>query len=307
MPADAAIRYVELIATVAPNDAERASEILRSLADSGTWLERPFAQPSLEDDAVTRDDAPVRIHVYFRGADAAANAGLAPHALRAAGLDAHCHTQDVADTDWAESWKEHFDVKRYGKHVVVVPSWRAYEPAAGDLVISLDPGMAFGTGQHETTRMCLEALERAVKPGMRVLDLGCGSGILSIAAARLGAAGVLALDIDPDCARITRANAARNDCSALIDARVGSLGAGSTEVDALVSNIGVLVANIVAGTIIDLAPHLAAALVPRGKLIASGIIGEREAAVVDALRAAGLSIERVHEMGEWRCIEAVSP
>jgi protein-L-isoaspartate O-methyltransferase len=123
--------------------------------------------------------------------------------------------------------------------------------------------------------MCLEALECAVKPGVRVLDVGCGSGILSIAAAKLGAASVLALDIDPDCVRITRENAERNGCADLIDARRGSLSSR----DALGGEFEIIVANIIAGTIIDLASEFLAVLAPNGRLVASGIIGEREAAV----------------------------
>jgi ribosomal protein L11 methyltransferase len=295
------VHYIELTATVSPVDAERAAEILRSLADSGTWIERPFTQTTLEDAAVTSDDAPARIHVYFRGPDAAANARLAPAALRAAGVEATCDFREVEDADWAESWKEHFHVERYGEYIVVVPSWRSYDPRPGDIIITLDPGMAFGTGQHETTRMCLEALERAVKPGVRVLDVGCGSGILSIAAAKLGAASVLALDIDPDCVRITRENAERNSCADLIDARRGSLSSRY----ALGGEFDVIVANIIAGTIIDLASEFLAVLAPNGRLVASGIIGEREAAVTAALSAGGMRIDSVRTMGEWRCVEAV--
>jgi ribosomal protein L11 methyltransferase len=298
MLADARTRYVEVTATLAQADAERAAGILRSLADAGTWIDQPFTQPTLEDGATPVEGAPVRVHVYFRGDDAAANAALVPAALRAAGIAAECRQRDVSDEDWAESWKEHFHIERYGERIVVVPSWLAYDPRAGDVVIALDPGMAFGTGQHETTRMCLEALERSVSPGARVLDAGCGSGILSIAAAKLGAT-VVALDIDPDCVRITRENAERNGCADRIDAKQTALPDGIAG-----GAYDVIVANIIAGTIIESASAFASALAPGGLLICSGIIGERERAVTDALTAVELRIDAVHTLGEWRCIEA---
>ena len=112
-------------------------------------------------------------------------------------------TQLLQYRDWAEAWKEHFPVLRIGEHLVVAPTWREHTPAPQDVVIRLDPGMAFGTGLHATTRLCMVALERLVQPGDRVLDVGTGSGILSIAAALLGASAVTAVDVDPICVQVT--------------------------------------------------------------------------------------------------------
>jgi ribosomal protein L11 methyltransferase len=172
------------------------------------------------------------------------------------------------------------------------------------VVVTLDPGMAFGTGQHETTRMCLEALERAVRRGARVLDAGCGSGILAIAAAKLGAREVLAIDVDADCVRITGENARLNGVEAIVRARRGSLG-DAWPFDEPPAAFDVVVANIIARVIVDLSPDLAAALAAGGRLIVSGVIGEREREVCDALTSAGLRIDVVRAMGDWRCIEAV--
>jgi ribosomal protein L11 methyltransferase len=153
--------------------------------------------------------------------------------------------------------------------------------------------------------MCLEALERTVRPGMAVLDVGCGSGILSIAAAKLGAREVLAVDVDPNCARITSENARLNAVESSVTARTGSTGASWPFERAAAGRFDVVVANIIARIIIDVAADLAAALAPGGRLIASGVIGEREAEAVAALASQGLSLACVRAMGDWRCIEAV--
>jgi ribosomal protein L11 methyltransferase len=300
------VRYTEIIATIDPTDTDRAAELLRELSGSGVWIEAPFVQPDLESDAIVDRLAPVQIHAYLpESGDAPAIERAAIDALRTAAIGATLARRDVAEEDWAESWKEHFHVERYGEHIVVVPSWRQYAPAAGDVVIALDPGMAFGTGQHETTRMCLEALERAVRPGAAVLDVGCGSGILSIAAAKLGARVVLAVDVDPNCVRVTDENARANAVERIVRAAVGSAGDAWPFASAALGASDVVVANIIARVIIELAQPLVDALAPGGRIIASGIIGEREHEVTAALAAAGARVVSSRAMGDWRCIEAV--
>ncbi|MEX2245565.1 MAG: 50S ribosomal protein L11 methyltransferase [Dehalococcoidia bacterium] len=296
--------YIEIIASVQAGDTERAADVLRAHTGAGVWTEAPFVQPDLESEALPAD-GDVRIHAYVP-AEAARNGHLDAlrDALAAAGLRASVEERSVQEEDWAEAWKAYFDVERYGKRIVVVPSWRAYEPRRDDVVIALDPGMAFGTGQHETTRMCLEALEGAVRPGDRVLDVGCGSGILAIAAAKLGAGAVVAVDIDETAVRVTAENARANGVEAAVRAGTGSMGEAWPFDDAA-REFDVVVANIVAGVIMELAAALADALTPGGRLIASGIIAARERETADALAAAGLRIEEVRAMGEWRCIEAV--
>jgi ribosomal protein L11 methyltransferase len=293
--------YIEIIAGVAARDAESAADALRAATGRDVWIETPFTQPDLESDAVVDAAAPVRVHAYAR--DAAAGAG-ARSALAAAGIVAELSVQRVAEEDWAEAWKEHFHVERYGRCIVVVPSWREYAPSPGDAVVHLDPGMAFGTGQHETTRMCLEALEDAVRPGARVLDAGCGSGILSLAAARLGASEVLAVDLDPDCIRVTRENVAKNGLASVIRPGHGSLGNAWPFVEPADARFDVVVANIIARVIVELAVPLVRALKPGGTLIVSGVIAAREHEVVAALTAAGATIASIRAMGEWRCIIA---
>lgn len=297
------MRYIELTAAVPASQGEFVADVLRAATGADPAIDLPFTQPDLESDAVRRTDAPALVRVYLR---ATPDAEAARAALRAAGIDAGVSVREVAEEDWAESWKEHFHVERFGKNVVIVPTWRTYDAGPGDAVVSLDPGMAFGTGQHETTRMCIEALERSVRPGMRALDVGCGSGILSLVAARLGAR-VTAVDVDADCVRITNENARLNDLEHAVEAREGSAGAAWPFGDPARGAYDVVVANIIARVIVDLAPAFVDALAPRGRLIVSGVIGEREAEVRDALAAAGARVDAVRALGEWRCIEAVRP
>jgi ribosomal protein L11 methyltransferase len=298
------MNYIEITAAVHASETEHAADVMRMLTGGGVWIETPFTQPDLESNAIPRTDAITTVHAYVAERAADASTRAAARAFRDAGIDAEVVQRLVGEEDWAESWKEYFDVERYGERIVVVPSWRRYEPVPGDAVITLDPGMAFGTGQHETTRMCLEALERHVRPGAAVLDAGCGSGILSLAAAALGARVVCALDVDPDCVRITGENARLNGI-ACVRAAVGSLGDTWPFDETARVRFDVVVANIIARVIIDLASPLVDALAPAGRLIVSGVIGERERDVVDALTAAGARVESVRAMGEWRCIEAV--
>jgi ribosomal protein L11 methyltransferase len=297
------VRYTELAASVAAHQAESAADVLRALTGRDVWIEFAFSQADLESDAIvdTTGNAVVRAYAD-RGALAAA---AVRHAFTAAGIAAEVTERAVDEEDWAEAWKDHFHIERFGEHIVVVPSWRTFSPEAGDVMLTLDPGMAFGTGQHETTRMCLEALERAVRPGARVLDVGCGSGILSIAAAKLGAVEALALDIDPNCVKVTRENAPLNGVEHIVHAAEGSAGDGWPFETPAAGRFDVVVANIIARVIIAIAGPLAEALVPRGKLIVSGVIGEREAEVAGALEVAGVRVESVRSMGDWRCIEAV--
>jgi ribosomal protein L11 methyltransferase len=298
------VRYVELSVAVDAREAERAADVLGAVTGAGVAIELPFAQATLEDPAVRRSDLPALLRVYVTGEDdTSALRDETSRAFERAGIAGDATLRLVDEQDWADAWKEHFHVERFGR-VVVVPSWRTHAPRPGDVVLTLDPGMAFGTGQHETTRMCLEALSRHVRTGMRVLDAGCGSGILAVAAARLGAADVLATDVDPDCVRIATENAQTNGVAACVRTRAVSPGDDSWSEG---ERFEVVVANILAGTIIGLAPVFARTLVADGRLIASGIIAAREGEVVRALERAGLRVDTRRALGEWRCIEALRP
>ncbi|HJZ48418.1 MAG TPA: 50S ribosomal protein L11 methyltransferase [Roseiflexaceae bacterium] len=234
--------------------------------------------------------------------------------------------RSLEEEDWANGWKQHYTIQRIGERTVIVPSWLEYQPEPGDLVLRLDPGMAFGTGLHPTTQLCIGFVEQYVKPGMRVLDLGCGSGILALAAARLGAT-VLALDTDPIAVAATRENVIRNDVAGQISVAEGSLG-GATELGHWLGwetqnqeprtknqeawpqdrfsvlgsqflGFDVLVANIIARVLAALAHDMAAELRPGATLIASGIIADREQEVVTAFVDAGLELLERRQVGDW--------
>jgi len=301
------VNYIEITAAVATADAERASDAMRSVTGSDVWIETPFTQADLESDAIisTNGASLVRGYLAHGGGSAAMLSVALLDALVRTGIAADITQREVAEEDWAEAWKEYFHVERFGERIVVVPSWRDFDAQPRDVALTLDPGMAFGTGQHETTRMCLEAVERRVASGMRVLDVGCGSGILSIAAAKLGAREVVAVDIDPNCVRVTGDNARANGVEQIVHAATGSLGEEWPFDESASAQYAIVVANIIARVIVALAPAIVAALAPGGRLIASGIIAAREDEVVAALSSAGMRVESSRTMGEWRCIEAL--
>ncbi len=242
-------------------------------------------------------DKPVRVKAYFPFDD---QAGDKVASLRSA-LDHMSFLRPIeplsvrrlAEEDWANAWKEHYFVQHIGRHLVIVPSWRQYLATDGDVIISLDPGMAFGTGMHPTTRMCLERLEDVVRPGMTVLDVGTGSAILALVAARLGALSVLALENDPVAVVAARANVDINELANTIAVRQGSLPLPEP------AQFDVVVANIIARVIADLAAPLALSLTTGGLLIASGIIADREDMVLQSLLRAGLRLVRRDADGDW--------
>jgi ribosomal protein L11 methyltransferase len=303
--------WLELSVEADLEAVEAVSEILTRVAPGGTSVEPAFEL--IDEGLGARVDASrpaiVRAYVPARDAGAAeATVDVAERALdhlRAFDLRpiGPVRTRLVDEEDWAEAWKGHFPVTRIGRRIVIRPSWRRHRARPGDVVLALDPGMAFGTGLHPTTRLCLEALEsiadRGLATGTRVLDVGCGSGILSIAAARLGADSVLGLDIDPIAIEATTANARRNRLARRVEARVGSLPSGEPRFD-------VVLANLIASVLVSLAPGLAAELRPGGRLVASGIFRDREAEVTMAFGAAGLEVVGRRASEDWVALEAVA-
>ena len=217
--------------------------------------------------------------------------------------------REVADEDWASAWKDHFHPHRPGVRTVVVPTWREYEPEPDDIVVRLDPGMAFGTGLHPSTRLCVRALEQRVTPGMSVLDVGTGSGILAVVAAKLGAVRVTAVEIDPVAAAAARENVATNGIRdghvTVVEGSLPRPGRGAVSRPApgeLADRFDLVVANITADVIAELSPAIAGAVSDSGTFVGSGIIVDRFTEAVDALANAGLRLVDAVSEGDWRAV-----
>lgn len=206
--------------------------------------------------------------------------------------------REVQEEDWASSWKAFFHPVKVGQSIIIKPSWEEYIAADGDLVIELDPGMAFGTGTHHTTAMCCRALEETVKNGDHVFDVGTGSGILSIAAAKLGAASVQAVDLDSGAVRVARENVIINHTERIVEVVQGDLLTGVT------GQADIVIANIIADVILKLVRDIPMRLKDEGIFIASGIIAERLSDVAAALSEHNLTVEKVIEEGGWVAIIA---
>ena len=199
------------------------------------------------------------------------------------------------EEDWANAWKQYFKPQKMGKRLVIKPSWEEYAPQNDELIIELDPGMAFGTGGHPTTQLCLRTMEVLVKPDMTVADIGTGSGILSIAAARLGAKNVYATDIDLLPRKIARENIALNHLEDTVHILE------MDEFDLIAHDCDLIVANIVANTIIEIAPLIPTRLKPGGIFISSGVVEENHDTVRDALAAVGLTHLDTLREDIWVC------
>ena len=203
---------------------------------------------------------------------------------------------NVNESDWANEWKKYYKPTKVGKKIVVKPSWEEYEKQEGDLIIELDPGMAFGTGTHETTSMCIRELENYVDETKTVFDIGCGSGILAIAAAQLGAKEVVAGDLDEVAVKVSKENCEINHVSDKVVVKHGSL------FEVVDSKADVIVANIIADIIKILAKDVSKFLKEDGVFISSGIILAKIDQVCEALEENGFEIVKVERLGEWSAI-----
>jgi ribosomal protein L11 methyltransferase len=293
------MRWLELSVEADVEAVEAVSEILGRIGE-GTAVQPTRLIRDPNDELAAREDASAPYIVTAHIPDGPAAAGAidgterALWHLQAFGLRAlsELRVRPVDDATWTDAWKRHYVAQRIGR-VVIAPSWAPEAAADGDVVITLDPGMAFGTGLHPTTRGCLELLQRIRPMPARVLDVGSGSGILGLAALRLGAERVVALDTDPLAVAATAANAERNGLAARVDVGLGTLP------EAAVERFSLVLANLVAAVLVELAPRLEAHLGAEGTLLASGIIDARADEVVAAMAGAGLAIRERRDDGEW--------
>jgi ribosomal protein L11 methyltransferase len=318
--------WIEYSVSIDHEAVESVSALFAEVGyNGGVAVEQPFIGSPDGPEYTVDTDKPVVVRTYVpldeHAEEARARLEQGLWALGMMRPVGELQAQRLEEEDWANAWKAHYPVQRIGERTVVVPSWLEYEPQPNDVVLHLDPGMAFGTGLHPTTRLCLQLLEHRTEPNMRTMDLGCGSGILAIAAAKLGAQPILALDNDPIAVTATIENVERNGVQHVVTTVEGSLGPGATLGHWLGSDwatkqraatpssgsvafepdkeFDLIVANILANVHVLLAPYLQRALTPGGLLVTSGIIDDREADVAEAFAAAGLEqIERLVE-GEW--------
>jgi ribosomal protein L11 methyltransferase len=308
--------WLELSVTADPETMESITEVISRYTQGGVAIEEPFELHDDGQEHMPIPGAPVTCRVWIPDdADAEETRArieeglwrlqqIAPEAI------GELQSKRVAEKDWATAWKEHYHPLQLGERVVIRPSWREYTPTAEQVVIELDPGMAFGTGLHPTTRNCVRLVEEATRPGDRALDVGCGSGILSLAALKLGAAHALAVDVSSVAVEATSENARLNGLADRVDARVATLEGADGEpyfplppgiamLGAEIGTFDLVLANIIARVITQLAPALLRATRPGGALIASGIIEERRDEAVGALVAAGLRDVREIVENDW--------
>lgn len=279
--------------------ADMISQLLMDAGSSGTMIEdkndvalnqRPEGRWDILDEEIARrmsDD--VKVTGYYE-ADAAANDKLRmveAEVRRIKGMDPGFDAGKLevicsgfADENWAENWKKNFKPLRLGNSVVIKPGWCEYEAQPGDKIIEIDPGMAFGTGTHETTGMCTELIEKYVKPGMKAIDVGTGTGILALAAAHMGAEDVLAIDIDEVAVRVAEENVHINGFDSVVRCKAGDL------LENVDEQADVVIANIIADVIVMFAAPVKRHIRNGGIFICSGIAQERRQDVLDALNAA---------------------
>ena len=306
---------VKVLTTTA--GADLVSEILLEAGSEGTMIEdrndvfenqRPEGQWDIIDPAIAdRIGEDVKVTGYYP-IDENRNNVISSIASALGRLQARTPDVDLGklemqvqgfeNEDWSESWKKSFKPIRLGEHIVICPGWLEYEKQPDDKVIEIDPGMAFGTGTHETTGMCAALIEKYVQPGQRVIDIGTGSGIIAIVAAHMGAKEVLATDLDAVAVRVAAENAALNGFGDKIDCRCGDL------LDVVDVSGDVVIANIIADVILMLAKPVRARIVPNGVFICSGIAIDRREDVRRALLENDYEILDEPVKGEWAAFAA---
>lgn len=296
------MEWTDISITVAKRDADTAEAIATMVANGGIYIEdySDLEQQAweiahvdlIEQELLDKPRDVVIVHMYLAPDENPAEVlPLFEERLQNSGINYQLNTTGVEQEDWQNGWKKYYHAMDIGDRLAIVPGWEDHQ--TDRIKIIMDPGMAFGTGTHETTSLCLETLDSLVKGGERVLDIGTGSGILAIAALKLGAAEAEGVDIDPMCVRTAGENAALNGVQNDLTVLVGDLSEKATGV------YDVICANIVANAIIHLVPDVPALLAKHGTFLASGIIDTRKDEVIAAVQAAGLALREVKEKNGW--------
>jgi len=292
------LKWIELTVDVPPEYAEPMSEIFHRYGHGGVAIEQEAGynpdegeSPPVPDFVTIKTYLPVDNTTERRRNQIDIGVRLVAHLATISPLK----EKYVEEEDWQNAWKEHFHPLRIGRHLVICPTWRTVETSESDILIHLDPGMAFGTGHHPTTRTCMEILERETKPGDRILDVGCGSGILSVVAVKVGATSALGLEIDPVAARAGEENVRINGIEDKVQIVQGTLPSPLAEA----RSFDIVAANISAKVVTNLAQHLIDSVAIGGKLIAGGIIEPHVEDVTKALNAVGASIDETFIDGDW--------
>jgi len=285
------------------SSVDMACALLTEFSCSGTLVEECRLDTFAAPDSGLEPNKIYRIKAYF--ADVKAPEDLRKNILDTLNAVPECSGQlsvgtplRVRNEDWAENWKQNFSLQRIGSRLVIRPSWEFYTPAENEIVIELDPGMAFGTGSHGTTLLCLEMIAELFEqpiPPASFLDVGTGSGILALGAAALGCPKILANDIDPDACRIARENAQQNGLAEAIEII-------ELPLDKLTGSFELVVANILAEENLRLKHELLRHLAPRGWLVLSGILREKEALVRDGFAELPLEIYPSRYQDDWTCL-----
>lgn len=202
----------------------------------------------------------------------------------------------VREEDWSNTWKKYYKPMKVSDRIVIKPSWETYNKKKGQVILTLDPGMAFGTGTHETTMLCMQAIDQYIRPDHSLIDIGCGTGVLSIGALLLGAKAATTIDLDGNAVEIARKNAQINKVLGRMTLVHGNL------LDEIEGSYDIVVANIIADVIIELSQYVTNYIKAGGLFISSGIIHERLDEVIEQIESVGLIIEKVAKMGEWAMV-----
>lgn len=299
------MEWTDISITVPRRYTDTAEAVATMVANGGIYIEdyADLEQQAweiahvdlIEQELLDKPRDVVIVHMYLAPDENPAEVlPLFRQRLDDAGVEYTLNTEGVEQEDWQNAWKQYYHAMDIGQRLAIVPGWEEYD--TDRTVITMDPGMAFGTGTHETTSLCLETLDELVQGGERMLDIGTGSGILAIAALKLGAKEAEGVDIDPMCVRTAGENAQRNGVAEKLTVLVGDLSDKASGV------YDIITANIVAAAILSLAPAVPALMAPGAKFIASGIIDERRDEVLDGLKTAGLRPVQVKEKRGWVCI-----